>query len=77
MLSFDGETGPYVQYSYARAKSILRKAEEQKITAEPDFTKLTSKEEFELAKTLEGLQKAVILGIDKLDTKELLLSISH
>ena len=67
MLSFDGETGPYVQYSYARAKSILRKAEEQNITAEPDFTKLTSKEEFELAKTLEGLQKAVILGIDKLE----------
>ena len=67
MLSFDGETGPYVQYSYARAKSILRKAEEQEITAEPDFTKLTSKEEFELAKTLEGLQKAVILGIDKLE----------
>ena len=28
MLSFDGETGPYVQYTYARAKSILRKVEE-------------------------------------------------
>ncbi|MBU0636573.1 arginine--tRNA ligase [Candidatus Micrarchaeota archaeon] len=25
-LSFEGETGPYVLYSYARAKSILRKA---------------------------------------------------
>lgn len=25
-ISFEGETGPYVQYSYARAKSILRKA---------------------------------------------------
>ena len=28
MLSFEGETGPYVQYSYARGKSILRKAGE-------------------------------------------------
>jgi len=27
VLNFDGETGPYVQYSYARAKSVLRKAE--------------------------------------------------
>ncbi len=27
VLNFDGETGPYVQYTYARAKSILRKAE--------------------------------------------------
>ena len=25
-VSFDGETGPYVQYSYARARSILKKA---------------------------------------------------
>ncbi|CAG9620604.1 arginine--tRNA ligase [Sutcliffiella rhizosphaerae] len=27
MLKFEGETGPYVQYTYARAKSILRKGE--------------------------------------------------
>ncbi len=26
MLTFEGETGPYVQYTYARAQSILRKA---------------------------------------------------
>jgi len=26
MLTFEGETGPYVQYTHARAKSILRKA---------------------------------------------------
>ncbi|MDR0876230.1 MAG: arginine--tRNA ligase, partial [Clostridiales Family XIII bacterium] len=28
VLAFDGETGPYVQYSHARAASILRKAAE-------------------------------------------------
>lgn len=27
VLNFDGETGPYVQYSYARARSVLRKAD--------------------------------------------------
>ncbi|MFH1509412.1 MAG: arginine--tRNA ligase [bacterium] len=27
MLSFDGDTGPYLQYTYARLQSILRKAE--------------------------------------------------
>lgn len=27
MLKFEGETGPYVQYSYARANSLLRKGE--------------------------------------------------
>jgi len=29
MLSFEGNSAPYLQYSYARAKSILRKAKEQ------------------------------------------------
>ncbi|MBP9708208.1 MAG: arginine--tRNA ligase [Oligoflexales bacterium] len=30
-LSFEGNTGPYLMYSYARANSILRKASEQSI----------------------------------------------
>jgi len=28
-LSFEGDTGPYLQYTYARSKSIIRKAKEQ------------------------------------------------
>lgn len=28
-LSFEGDSGPYLQYTYARCKSILRKAQEQ------------------------------------------------
>jgi len=30
MLSFDGNTGPYLQYAHARARSVLRKSGEQK-----------------------------------------------
>ena len=35
MLSFEGNSGPYLQYTYARLKSILRKAKRipQHITA--------------------------------------------
>ncbi len=33
-LSFEGDTGPYLLYSYARAKSILRKAGKKKIKTE-------------------------------------------
>ncbi|MHC1683772.1 MAG: arginine--tRNA ligase [Clostridiaceae bacterium] len=65
MLSFEGETGPYVQYTYARGKSILRKLGESK--GEVDYSKLSSKEEFELAKTLEGFQKSVLFAIEKLE----------
>lgn len=30
-ISFEGDSGPYLQYAYARAKSILRKAHDEKI----------------------------------------------
>ena len=35
-LSFEGETGPYVQYAAVRARNILRKLEERG-EAMPDF----------------------------------------
>lgn len=66
MLSFDGETAPYVQYAYARAKSIIRKAGEISMVA-PDYSKLNSKEEFELAKSLEDFNKVILNAIDKLE----------
>ena len=62
ILSFDGETGPYVQYTYARAKSILRKNE---IKDDAILALLDSQEEFELAKTLNGFNDAVLAAIDK------------
>ena len=62
ILSFDGETGPYVQYTYARAKSILRKNE---IKDDSILALLDSQEEFELAKTLNGFNDAVLVAIDK------------
>ncbi len=37
-LSFEGETGPYVQYAAVRARNILRKLEERGETL-PDFSK--------------------------------------
>jgi arginyl-tRNA synthetase len=65
MLSFEGETGPYVQYSYARANSILSRVGE--VNAEADFSKLNSKEEFELVKTLENFEKQIHLATEKLE----------
>jgi len=47
-LSFDGNTGPYVQYTYARTCSVLEKAGE--VAAED--LKITTPEESELLKTL-------------------------
>ncbi|MCC9295469.1 arginine--tRNA ligase [Clostridium sp. WLY-B-L2] len=65
MLNFEGETGPYVQYSYARGKSILRKAEY--IDSQADYSKLNSKEEFELVKFLNNFRDSILNAINKLE----------
>ena len=51
VLTFEGETGPYVQYTYARACSVLRKAD-QPLRPDVDYTLLTQDEAFELVRLL-------------------------
>lgn len=64
VLNFDGETGPYVQYTYARAKSVLRKAGIDEIKP-LDIEKVTSDEEFTLVKKLAGFEDVVIKAKEK------------
>lgn len=53
ILSFEGNTAPYLQYSYARIKSILRRAKEQKKELKEDLQiKFTDKTERILAHQL-------------------------
>lgn len=65
ILSFEGETGPYVQYAYARGNSILSRAGE--VSGDIDYSKLSSKEEFELVKTLGNFNNVITLALDKLE----------
>jgi arginyl-tRNA synthetase len=51
VLTFEGETGPYVQYTHARACSVLRKAN-QPVQAEADCGPLAQDEEFDLVRLL-------------------------
>ncbi len=55
-LSFEGDTGPYIQYSYVRASSILRKVKSQK--EKTKIRKLEQKE-IELIKKLSEFQDIV------------------
>lgn len=64
VLNFDGETGPYVQYTYARSKSVLRKADFKENT-EISFDNITSDEEFALVKALGNFKDVVAKAAEK------------
>lgn len=57
IINFEGDSGPYVQYTYVRGKSILRKAGYEPETA--DLSCLTTDEEFNLIKLIGGFGDAV------------------
>ena len=62
VLNFDGETGPYVQYTHARAASVLRKAGDDaaKISADVDYSKIRSEAAYSLVKLLHAMPDVVI-----------------
>ena len=59
VLSFDGTTGPYIQYTYARAKSVLRKYGKELQCEATDYQAITDDISFALIKTIGGYEKAV------------------
>ncbi len=65
VLSFEGTTGPYAQYTYARAKSILRKAGENIDESEINYNALTDDVTYSLIKTLNGYEEAVQNAAEK------------
>jgi arginyl-tRNA synthetase len=69
-LSFNGNTGPYLQYMGARLSSLLRRAGEREALAPgaaPGFARLTSVPEWELIKTLGGYNGAVAAAAAAMD----------
>lgn len=59
ILNFDGETGPYVQYTFARASSILRKAEWNGDFSKARMEDLTDEYAQEILRLLEVFPKRV------------------
>jgi arginyl-tRNA synthetase len=49
MLSFDGNTAPYLQNAYVRVHGIFRKAKSAGIEVSPDYSKIRLESPFELA----------------------------
>jgi len=57
-IDFNGNTGPFIQYTYARIRSILRKAGEVNLADLAKDTELSDKE-ISLIQHLQGFQAAV------------------
>ena len=57
-IDFNGNTGPFIQYTYARIRSILRKAGEVNLADLAKDTELSDKE-ISLIQHLQGFQTAV------------------
>lgn len=64
LLSFEGETGPYVQYTHARISSLLEKGNFN-IEDEVDYSLLSLDEEFEILKNIYGFKDTVVDAGDK------------
>ncbi len=62
-LSFEGQTGPYLQYTHARLSSLLTKAEAKDRQRAQSFTQATSKERIEVQLLLQLAHYADILQL--------------
>ncbi|MCY1154935.1 MAG: argS [Nitrososphaera sp.] len=60
-LSLEGDTGPYLQYAYARSQRILEKSEQSIIAGKTDFAfdRLTNESEIALIKEIAKLDLVV------------------
>lgn len=65
ILNFDGTTGPYAQYTYARARSVLRKYGKTITSEGIDFGTLTDDVSYHLVKVLAGYEDAVVNAAEK------------
>ena len=65
-IDFNGNTGPFIQYTHARIKSILRKAGEQGIEAKLDTDVVLSPKEVRLVKLISSYPQKVAEAADAL-----------
>ena len=65
ILNFQGETGPYVQYTYVRTKSVLEKAGDIPVIEEIKFDKLLDESSKNIIKILYNFENTLIQVTEK------------
>lgn len=64
-LNFQGETGPYIQYTYVRTKSVLEKVGKVPELSEVDFSQLTDESSIKVLKSLYAFQETLEMTAEK------------
>lgn len=64
-LNFQGETGPYIQYTYVRTKSVLEKVEKIPTVSEVDFSTLTDDSSIKVLKSLYAFKETLEMTVEK------------
>lgn len=65
ILNFNGETGPYIQYTYVRTNSVLNNSKGVKTIDEIDFSVLIDKESLEVVKKIYEFNNVIENSVDK------------
>ena len=65
ILNFNGETGPYIQYTYVRTNSVLNNSNGVKDVKKIDFSVLTDKESLEVVKKIYEFNNVIENSVDK------------
>jgi len=63
VLNFDGETGPYLQYTHARLCSVIRKYGGT-VDGKVDFSLLKEKDEYLLVRKLESFPRSIVSAVE-------------
>lgn len=63
-LSFEGETGPYVQYTHARCCAVLRKVD-QPVSADINYEALSDQDAADVLSVLETFNKSIMTAMKK------------
>jgi arginyl-tRNA synthetase len=65
-IDFNGNTGPFIQYTYARIRSVFRKAEQMQVTSGASFNDVlkAGSKEIQLIRLLRRFTAAVIEAAD-------------